>query len=187
MFRIELDLLSTGLQFCLITQTKNNTLQITMAQAGLRNFYPVRRRREDDTQTAVKRWKLTETSHLEVSANKEQLDAMINDFTLDTSDISTGETSAAVKKPTTRSRTAGGRSMTAKKSQSIRGKCSKKSGAIALKDVPNIKTLFEITNHTTSANDEVPHTHTTTTASDECPLPKTSSSTSKSRPLLEAA
>ena len=155
-----------------------------MAQAGLRSFYPVRRRREDDTQTAVKRRKLTETSHLEVSADKERLDTMI---TLDTSDLSNGEISAIAKKPTTRSRKAGSSLSTARKNQSGRGKRSKKGGG-ASKDIPNIKTLFEIINHTTGVNDEAPHTHTTTTASDklsdESPLPKTSSSTSESRPLV---
>ena len=37
------------------------------AQAGLRSFYPVRRRRgEEDGQAAIKRRKLTESSHQDV-------------------------------------------------------------------------------------------------------------------------
>ena len=151
-----------------------------MAQAGLRSFYPVRRRREDDAQAAVKRRKLRENSHQEISADKELLDTTI---TLDTSDLSNCETSAVAKKPTTRSRKAGERLTTAKKSQSGRGKRSNRGGSTTFKDVPNIKTLFDIVNQTTSVNDKAPLT-STTTASDECPL---SGSTSKSRLELEAA
>lgn len=140
-----------------------------MAQSGLRSFYPVRRRREEDTQAATKRRKLTASSHLEVRANDEQLD---------TSDLSYGEASATAKKPTTRSRKAGGRATT-KKSQSVRGKRCKKGDTT---DVPNIKTLLEIINQTTNGDEVSPTTNRASDnkRSEECPLPQTGCSASKS-------
>ena len=156
----------------------------TMAQSGLRSFYPVRRRREDDTQSAAtKRRKLTTAnSHLEVSAEA-------NDEILDTTDFSNVDGSrATAKKPTARSRRAAGGKGTARKSQSGRGKRCKKGDTT---DVPNIKTLFEIINQTTTTtasvnsgvDAEAPPTASTSTddkLSDECPLPQASGSTSKS-------
>ena len=143
-------------------------LNNTMAQSGLRSFFPVRRLREDDTQTTIKRRKLTENSHLEVPANEEQLDA---------SNFSNGTTT---KKPATQSKTrkAGGRG-TAKKSQSGRGGKRCKKGDTT--DVPNIKTLFEIINHTTSADEAPPTTSMLSDKpSDECPPPEAPLSASKS-------
>ena len=143
-------------------------LYTAMAQSGLRSFYPVRRRREDDTQTATKRRKLSH--HLEVPT------ATIGEQ-LDTSDFTNGDTSAlaSTKKPTVRSRKGGGRAAT-KKSQSGKGRRCKKKGDTA--DVPNIKTLFEIVNQTASVksgdnNDEAPPTASTSSEDrfgDECPL-----------------
>ena len=140
----------------------------TMAQSGLRSFFPVRRLREDDTHTTIKRRKLTENSHLEVPANEEQLDA---------SDFSNGTTT---KKPATQSKTrkAGGRG-TAKKSQSGRGGKRCKKGDTT--DVPNIKTLFEIINQTTSADEAPPTTSMLSDKlSDECLPPEAPPSASKS-------
>ena len=138
-----------------------------MAQSGLRSFYSVRRRREDDTLTTIKRRKLTPSSHLEVPAATidEQLDASDN--------FSNGETSSTTtKKP----RKGGGRVAT-KKSQSGRGRRCKKKGDTT--DVPNIKSLFEIINQTSVKNsvsddDEVPPTASTSCKDrfgDECLLP----------------
>ena len=140
-----------------------------MAQSGLRSFYPVRRRREDDTQTATKRRKLSHHLEVPTATSGEQLD---------TSDFTNGDTSAlaSTKKPTVRSRKGGGKAAT-KKSQSGKGRRFKKKGDTA--DVPNIKTLFEIVNQTTSVkcgdnNDETPPTASTSSEDrfgDECLLP----------------
>ena len=138
-----------------------SNLSAMASHSGLRSFYPVRRRREDDTQTATKRRKLSHHLEVPTATIGEQLD--------DTSSL------ASAKKPTVRSKKGGGRAAT-KKSQSGKGRRCKKKGDAA--DVPNIKTLFEIVNQATSVkssdnDDEAPPTANTSYKDrfgDECPL-----------------
>lgn len=155
----------------------------TMAQTGLRSFYPVRRRREDDTYAAAKRRKLTENSHLEVlplhvDTSKEKVAPLSDESTV-------------TKKRTTRTKKS---TTTAKKVQSGgRGSRRARKGASTnTKDMPNIQTLFKLINETnqeeraTIESKQTDHTSSNTVDtptdhySNECPLPtRTSASTSK--------
>ena len=114
-----------------------------------------RRRAQDDTQAAIKRRKLTESSHLKVS--NDQLDSTIiiydqqkkNDLSKDTYELSNSETS-------TTSRKTGKKSMTAGKSQPGKGKCSKKGDTTAKKSMSAKSPISKVASPANNNNDLSP-------------------------------